>query len=128
MHESQNYRKNVSSCITNSPTLCTPFRRQQDEHWIRKLGTAFPYGCNDNIGSIGNISSPKCASSNVNVMGIFNNTSRRKRSHGHRLYNKPIIHDVSFDSLLTLPEYAMGSTSHSHKTLLCPFENFVRFR
>jgi hypothetical protein len=24
------------------------------EHWIRKLGTAFPYGCNENIRSIGN--------------------------------------------------------------------------
>jgi hypothetical protein len=64
-----------------------------------KLGTAFPYGCNGNIGSIGNISSPQC--SNVNVMELFNNTPRRKRtSHGHRPYNEPIIHDVSFDSLL----------------------------
>jgi hypothetical protein len=69
---------------TNSPTFRTPFHRQR-EHWIRKLGTAFPYGCNDNIGSIGNITSPH--SSNVNVMGLFNNTPRRKRSHRHRSYN-----------------------------------------
>jgi hypothetical protein len=70
---------------TNSPTLNTPFRRQREEHWIRELGTVFPYGCNDNIGSIGNITSPKC--NNVNVMGHFTNTPRRNRSHGHRLYN-----------------------------------------
>ena len=91
---------------TNSPTLSTPFRRQREEHWIRKLGTAFPYGCNDNIGSIGNITSPQC--SNLNVMGLFNNTPRRKRSHGHRSYNKPIIHDVSFDSLLPYVNTPLG--------------------
>ena len=71
-----------------------------------KLGTAFPYGCNDNIGSIGNITSPQC--SNVNVMGLFTNTPRRKRSHGHRSYNKPIIHDVSFDSLLPYVNTPLG--------------------
>lgn len=36
---------------------------------------------------------------NVNVMRLFNNTQRRKRSHGHRSYNELNIHDVSFDSL-----------------------------
>jgi hypothetical protein len=66
---------------TNSPTLSTPIRRQREEHWIRKLGTVFPYGCQENIRSIGNITSPQC--SNVNVMGLFNTTPRRKHSHGH---------------------------------------------
>jgi hypothetical protein len=33
-------------------------------------------------------------------MGLFNNTPRIKRSHGHRSYNKLIILDVLFDSLL----------------------------
>lgn len=47
---------------------------------------------------MGNLSSPQCT--NVNVMGLFNNTKRRRRSHGHRSYNKLIIHDVSFDWLL----------------------------
>ena len=71
-----------------------------------KLGTAFPYGCNDNIGSIGNISSPQC--NNVNVMGLFTNTTRRKRSHGHRSYNKPIIHDVYLYSLLPYMNKPLG--------------------
>jgi hypothetical protein len=83
---------------TDSPTLSTPFRRQREEHWIRKLGTVFLYGCNDNIGSIGNISSLQY--SNMNVMGCFNNTPRRNRSHEHRSYNKPIIRDASFHSRL----------------------------
>ena len=34
---------------TNSPTLSTHFRRQREEFWIKTLGTASPYGCNDNI-------------------------------------------------------------------------------
>lgn len=82
---------------TNSPSLSTPFCRQREEFWIRKLGTAFPYGCNDNIESVGNLSSPKC--NTVNVMGLYNNTMRRKHSHGHRSYGKtcmytmfPLIH------------------------------------
>ena len=41
-------------------------------------------------------------------MGLFANTSRRKRSHGHRSYNKPIIHDVSFDSLLPYVNKPLG--------------------
>ena len=41
-------------------------------------------------------------------MGPFNNTQRRKRSHGHRSYNKPAIHDVSFDSLLPYVNQQLG--------------------
>ena len=37
---------------TNSPGLSTPFRRKREEHWIRQLGTAAPYGCNDHINLI----------------------------------------------------------------------------
>jgi hypothetical protein len=41
-------------------------------------------------------------------MGLFNNTPTRKRSHGHRSYNKPIIHNVSFDSLLPYVNTPLG--------------------
>ena len=50
---------------SNDPGLSTPYRKQREEFWIRKLGTATPYGCNDNINSIGNLSSPRCSSGNV---------------------------------------------------------------
>jgi len=39
---------------TNSPQLSTPHRRKREEYWIRLLGTATPYGCNEKIESIGN--------------------------------------------------------------------------
>ena len=54
---------------TNNPSLSTPLRRQREEFWIRELGTAAPYGCNDKIDSVGNLTSPR--SSSVNVMRLF---------------------------------------------------------
>ena len=42
---------------TNNPTLSTPLRRQKEEDWIRTLGTALPYGCNNTIDSVGILSS-----------------------------------------------------------------------
>jgi hypothetical protein len=30
-------------------------------------------------------------------MGVFDKTLGRERSHGHRSYNTPIMHDISFD-------------------------------
>ena len=91
---------------TNSPGLSTPFRRKREEHWIRQLGTAAPYGCNGHIDSIGNLTSPGCQS--VNVLNLFDRTSRRHRSHGSRKYNKPEIHNVSFDGLLPFVNLQLG--------------------
>ena len=50
---------------TNNPNLSTHYRRKREEYLIRQLGTAAPYGCNDQIGSKGNITSPRCQSVNV---------------------------------------------------------------
>ena len=66
---------------TNKPiNSCTSFRRKREEQWIRQLETAAPYGCNNHIDSIGNLTSPGCQS--VNVLNLFDRTSRRHRSHG----------------------------------------------
>ena len=85
---------------------CTNFRRKREEHWIRQLGTADPYGCNDHIDSIGNLTSPGCQS--VNVLNLFDRTSSRHRSHRSRRYNKPEIHNVSFDGLLPFVNLQLG--------------------
>ena len=89
----------------NNPNLSTPFRRKREEYWIRQLGISAPYGCNDHIDSIGNLTSPGCQS--VNVFNLFDGTSRRRRSHGSRRYNKPEIH-VSFDWLLPFMNLQLG--------------------
>ena len=44
----------------------------------------------------------------VNVLNLFDRTSRRHRSHGSRKYNKPEIHDVSFDGLLPFVNLQLG--------------------
>jgi len=66
---------------TNSPILSIPYRTDRELLWIKELGTAVPYGCNDNIKGVGNLSSPGC--SEINVMSLFNTIPRAKRSHGH---------------------------------------------
>ena len=91
---------------TNNPTLSTPLRRKREEYWIKELGCATPYGCNDKIDSLGNLSSPGCDS--TNVLNLFNRSTRRPRSHGHRRYNSPKIHNVSFDSLLPVLQKPLG--------------------
>ena len=68
---------------TNKPiNSCTHFRQKREEHWIRQLGTAAPYGCNDHIDSIGNLTSPGCQE--IHFLNLFGRTSRRHRSHGSR--------------------------------------------
>ena len=75
--------------------------------FFRKLGTAAPYGCNDKIDSVGNLTSPKCSS--VNVMRLFGSSQRRKRSHGHRHYNCLNFHaDVTFETLLPYVQQPLG--------------------
>jgi len=91
---------------TNSPNLSTPYRRKREEYWIKQLGTAMPYGCNDNISTIGNLSSPACKS--VNVLNLFNTSQRRKRSHGHRHQNHSRTPCINFDSLLVDLDKPLG--------------------
>jgi hypothetical protein len=91
---------------TNNPNLTIPLREQKEDHWIRELGTATPYGCNDKIDGICSLSSPTCRS--VNVMYIFNSAPRSKRSHGHRHYTSPILHDVSLNDHLPFMQKPLG--------------------
>jgi hypothetical protein len=91
---------------TNNPNQSTSLRREKENYWIRELGTATPYGCNDKIDGIGILSSPQCSS--VNVMNIFNSASRRRRSHGHRRHTPPAANDVSLIDLLPFVQKPLG--------------------
>ena len=46
-----------------------------------------PYGCNDNINGVGNLSSSGC--SEINVMNLCNTNPRTKRKHGHKRIQHP---------------------------------------
>jgi hypothetical protein len=105
---------------TNNPTVSTTFRRQRENHWIRILGTVFPYGCNDNINNLGNLTSP--LTNNVNLLGLFPNNKRRRCSNGHRSYNRPIIQDVTPKSLLPDVNKSLSSHYITLKVLYTVFE------
>ena len=109
---------------TNSPTLSTHFRRQREEFWIKTLGTASPYGCNDNLSSIGNLTSPSC--SNTNVMNLFPSHSRRKRSHGHRHYTPAWHNNISFDDLLPFINKPLGIHHIRTKLFSIPLASLQR--
>ena len=46
----------------------------EELHWIKELGTAAPYGCNDQMKGAGTLSSP--SRKHTNVLGIFNKQQR----------------------------------------------------
>jgi hypothetical protein len=54
---------------TNSLMLSTLYRTDRELFWIKELGTAMPYGCNDNIKGVGNLSSHGC--NEINVMSLL---------------------------------------------------------
>ena len=89
-------------------------RLQREEYWYKELATIYPYGLNDNVKNLGNVS--KKGTENIVVWSFFNKKPRkftkrslkRKRKHGitrteleHKLrnlvnnYNKPgLVHEI----------------------------------
>ena len=59
---------------SENPVNIRLHRRLRELHWIKELGTAAPYGCNDQIKGVGTLSSPSCK--HTNVLGIFNKQQR----------------------------------------------------
>ena len=83
------------------PSLSTPLRRERELFWIKELGTAKPYGFNDQIKGVGTLRSTSCKK--TNVYALFNKHQRRNRSHGKRHYNKKALQpESSIDALITL--------------------------
>ena len=86
---------------SGSPSLSTPLRRERELFWIKELGTAKPYGFNDQIKGVGTLSSTSCKKTNGYT--LFNKHQRRKRSHGKRHYNKTAPQpESSIDAMITL--------------------------
>ena len=86
---------------SENPVNTRIHRRLQELHWIKELGTAAPYGYNEQIKGVSTLRSPSCK--HTNVLGIFNKQQRRKRSHGHRHYNKKTPQlDSSIDTFINL--------------------------
>ena len=86
---------------SENPTQLTSLRRTRDLSWIKELGTAKPYGFNDQIKGVGTLSS--ISYKKTNIYSLFNKQPRRKRSHGKRRYNKRASQpDVTMSTLVDL--------------------------
>ncbi len=80
---------------------------EREDFWIRELCTVWPYGLNDNVKGVGNISSKYSDLSNT--MSLFNTNTRSKRSHGHRKgYSSSNHQHVTFKYLTDLMSLADG--------------------
>ena len=55
---------------SENPVNTRLHRRLRELHWIKELGTAASYGCNDQVKGVGALSSPLCK--RTDALGIFN--------------------------------------------------------
>ena len=58
-------------------------RLDRERFWMLELGTMYPYGLNDRLQHVGNVSHSSVRSRH-NVFNLFHRQQRRNRSHGHR--------------------------------------------
>ena len=63
---------------SENPVNIRLHQRLGELYWIKELGTAAPYGCNDQIKGIGTLSSPSC--NDTNVLGILTNNNDEREA------------------------------------------------
>ena len=115
---------------SGSPSLSTPLRRERELFWIKELGTAKPYGFNDQIKGVGTLSSTSCKK--MNAYTLFKKHQRRKSSHGKCHYNKKAPQpESSRDALITLIDM-IDQPKGVHKIKFicfqCHFHNFPLYK
>ena len=84
-------------------------RLDRERFWMLELGTLYPYGLNDRLQHVGNVSHSSVRSRN-NVFNLFNRHQRRKRSHGHRS-NSSRTSEITLDLLCNLYNSGQGHRS-----------------
>ena len=81
-------------------------RLDRERFWMLELGTMYPYGLNDRLQHVGNVSNSSVRSRN-NVFNLFHRQQRRNRSHGHRS-NSSRTSDITLDLLRNLYNGGQG--------------------
>ena len=110
---------------TNSPILSRKYREDRELFWIKELGTTLPYGCNDNIKGIGNLSNVR--QDNVNSLSLLNSQTRRKRSHGKRKNNSK-NHVFDFLNMLPIVETKLGPHEIRTKLFALPLKELRKIQ
>ena len=115
---------------SKSPEVQKLHRRDRELFWIKELGTAAPYDCNNQVKGVGILTSP--SSHTTNVFGLFNQKERRKRSHGRRHYSKkPLSKTLVIDYLLILLTLCFKHRVHTRSKpnyFHSPLRNYTRCR
>ena len=86
-------------------------RLDRECFWMLELGTVYPYGLNDRLQSVGNVS--KNLRNNINVFSLLNKHKRRKRSHGRRR-NKVSRSKITLENL-----YSIFNKEHGKEHIIC---------
>ena len=71
-------------------------RLQREKFWMTELCTIFPFGLNDKVHGIGNVSQ---TTNDIHASMLFNKHKRKPRSHGHRKNNKRSLHQTTAESI-----------------------------
>ena len=82
---------------------------------MSELGTVHPYGLNDRLQSVGNVS--KNLKNIINVFSLLNKHKRRKRSHGRRR-NKVSRSKITLENLYSIFNKEHGGGLHHLLTTL----------
>ena len=81
-------------------------RLDRERFWMLELGTMYPYGLNNRLQHVGNVSHSPVRSRN-NVFNLFHRHQRRNRSHGHRS-NSSRTSEITLDLLRNLYNGGQG--------------------
>ena len=73
-------------------------RLEREDYWYRELCTLYPYGLNDNVRGVGNLS--KCGH-NIVVHTLFNKHQRKFRKRNARTRKRKIDLATQFDNVLS---------------------------
>ena len=90
-------------------------RLDRERFWMLELGTMYPYGLNDRLQHVGNVSHSSVRSRN-NVFNLFHRQQRRNRSHGHRS-NSSCTSEITLDLLRNLYNGGQGH-GNLHRLLI----------
>ena len=83
-----------------NPTLLTSILRTRELFWIKELGTAKPYGFNDQIKGVGTLSSISCKK--TNIYSLFHKQPRRKKDNMEKGTTRAPQPDVTMSALVDL--------------------------
>ena len=90
----------------------------REEYWYREICSIYPYGLNDNVRRVGNVS--KMIGNGLNIYSLFNKQYHKSRRRiSKRRKGKGNVALLKHKLMQLLHHYKSLSFSHQLRTLLC---------